>query len=567
MNTTVSAPRRLRLKPLAAGLALVLAAGAFVLPSESLAAGSHAKARSWQGMLATDPTLKARVEARRQQQKTRRQQRAQALIAGSGANANATNASNASIAVSNCNDSGAGSLRDAIGAAASGDTVDLSALTCSTITLTSGAIAITQNDLDIQGPGANNLAIDGSATDEIFAFVGNGTLTVADATLTNGYYYHGLGGAIWAAYGNVSVRNAVISNSSTNGQYSYSAVAGGAAIVAYDGNIILDNATITGNSSDSYTPDPGGSLVYAAISALSGNVTITNSTISDNQASSDYLVLGGGVFANGNLTLTQSTIAQNKATGLDYGYTFGGGVYGGYAGTTTISASTISGNTATNDGGGVQSSGNLSMVNSTVSGNQSNYYGAGVANLYGTADISNSTISNNSNANYAGAGLFSIYGSANLDSTIIYGNSAGSGSGDIDDAGTGSTLGGANNLIGNSSLGVPGDTISADPLLGPLQNNGGPTFTHALGTGSPAIDVGSNPMSLTTDQRGAGFVRESGGAADIGAFEVQAVVLPSYVAVPSGATWAMGLLGTLLGWVGWMGLRRRRCNESSSGLG
>jgi len=60
-------------------------------------------------------------------------------------------------------------------------------------------------------------------------------------------------------------------------------------------------------------------------------------------------------------------------------------------------------------------------------------------------------------------------------------------------------------------------------LLGPLQNNGGPTRTHALLAGSPAIDAGNNAANVDFDQRGAGFVRIVGASADIGAFEVQTV--------------------------------------------
>ena len=556
MRSSAHLSHRLRMKPLAAGLAVVLATGAFSLPTASLATGSSAKARSWHGMLAADPALKARVETQRQQQKTRRHQRLQALIAGSGSSSNATNAT---IAVSNCNDSGAGSLRDAIGAAATGDTIDLSSLTCSTITLTSGAIGVGQDDLTIQGPGAGALAVDGNASDVVFNFYGSGTLTIADTTLTNGYYYNAQGGAIWAYSGDVVLRNATISNISTYGFYS---AAGGAAVVAYGGNITLQNATITGNSSTNYSYGYG-FPVYGALSALGGTVTVTNSSISGNQAASDSVVLGAGVYSGGPLAINQSTIEQNSAASSYSAPTFGGGVYG-YGGT-TIADSTISGNAAVSDGGGVQSYGSLSVINSTVSGNQSDYYGAGIANL-GPANISNSTVTANSNTYFAGAGLFSIYGTATLNSTIIHGNTSGSGAGDIDDAGTGSTLGGSNNLIGNSSLAVPGDTISSDPLLGPLQDNGGQTFTHALGSGSPAIDAGANPMSLANDQRGSGFAREAGGAADIGAFEVQATVAPPYVAVPSNATWAMGLLGTLLGWMSWLGLRRRRREESPGGL-
>jgi hypothetical protein len=84
-------------------------------------------------------------------------------------------------------------------------------------------------------------------------------------------------------------------------------------------------------------------------------------------------------------------------------------------------------------------------------------------------------------------------------------------------------IAGANNLVGTASVPLPPGTISTDPQLGPLADNGGPTWTHALGAGSPAIDAGSNWAQLISDQRGAGHLRVSGAAADIGAFETQAI--------------------------------------------
>ena len=84
------------------------------------------------------------------------------------------------------------------------------------------------------------------------------------------------------------------------------------------------------------------------------------------------------------------------------------------------------------------------------------------------------------------------------------------------------TITGANNLVVTSDPIVPGDTLSSDPLLQPLADSGGPTLTHALGDGSPAIDMGNNIDDLEFDQRGAGFARVVGAATDIGALEVQA---------------------------------------------
>lgn len=110
-------------------------------------------------------------------------------------------------------------------------------------------------------------------------------------------------------------------------------------------------------------------------------------------------------------------------------------------------------------------------------------------------------------------------GAAHFQSSIIFGNKINSTPYDLN--GNGSIIG-ANNLIGVSpTLNLPADTLHSNPLLGPLQDNGGPTFTRALLKGSPAIDAGKNATSSSFDQRGNGFVRTSGKATDIGAFETQ----------------------------------------------
>jgi hypothetical protein len=130
--------------------------------------------------------------------------------------------------------------------------------------------------------------------------------------------------------------------------------------------------------------------------------------------------------------------------------------------------------------------------------------------------ISNCTIVGNTSGVLA-AGLFSL-SNMTVQSSIIFGNKTGGIELDIGGS-AGSTLGGQNNLIGvhQADLSVPGETLSADPKLGPLQDNGGPTRTLALLAGSPAIDKGNNHDGFLSDQRL--FPRLIGGKADIGAFE------------------------------------------------
>ena len=103
----------------------------------------------------------------------------------------------------------------------------------------------------------------------------------------------------------------------------------------------------------------------------------------------------------------------------------------------------------------------------------------------------------------------------------------------------------------------------ANPLLGPLANNGGPTLTHALLAGSPAINAGINPLALAFDQRGTGFARSSG-VTDIGAFEVQGAPPPppaTNVPVPTLSQWSLALLSAMMAaWAMLTGFGKRRRN-------
>ena len=154
------------------------------------------------------------------------------------------------------------------------------------------------------------------------------------------------------------------------------------------------------------------------------------------------------------------------------------------------------------------------MTNSTFSGNYNNGPGAGGGILNANAStltLTNSTLSGNSSLQ--GGGIFNV-STLTINNTIV----AHSTGGDIFST---HTISSSNNLIQDGSGGLTG-TITGDPLLGPLQNNGGPTQTMAPLPGSPAIDAGNNrliPPGVTTDQRGTGFPRIVNGTVNIGAFE------------------------------------------------
>ena len=246
-------------------------------------------------------------------------------------------------------------------------------------------------------------------------------------------------------------------------------------------------------------------------------------------------VNGGGLYLTGEVTIEKSTISGNAAQG-PVSQRWGGGI--ALIGKVLISGSTIDNNTADLGGGIFVVGGALSIVNSTLSSNTVSSSGGAIYAynfpIYGPAPlvISNSTITSNvSNGSLGGGGIVDNHllslGPSDFQSSIVADN-VNSVPGALYDADlassqSGAGVTGANNLIvAASDVTVPPDTIASDPLLGPLQDNGGFTLTHALLAGSPAIDTGNNTANLDFDQRGPVFIRVSGAAADIGAFEVQA---------------------------------------------
>ncbi len=270
--------------------------------------------------------------------------------------------------------------------------------------------------------------------------------------------------------------------------------------------------------------------------------------VSSNRAYARYdSAYGGGIFNIGNLKITASTVSNNSAfaNGLSRYFpdpypSYGGGIYN--LGSVAITDSTISDNSAA-DGGGVSNSGNFSLTNSTVSGNSVYFRGGGIYNS-GTLTLINNTITNNNaDGSYGGApdngGVFNESDSTVMvGNTIIAGNLAGGETSIFNPDVFGNFIDVGNNLIGNDT-GSTGFTTSSiignnanliDPKLGPLQNNGGATSTHALLLDSFAINTGNNaliPAGVNTDQRGAGFDRIIGTNVDIGAYESSSLFLPN----------------------------------------
>ncbi len=435
------------------------------------------------------------------------------------------------LPVTSCADDGsAGTLRAVVDAAGEGDTIDLSALTCSTITLSQGAIPLALNDIALVGPGAHALAIDAAGSDRVLVHPGYGTLTVTALTLRNGAAsvsgYHITGGGCIASAGYVVLDHSVVRDCRASAEGVY-----GGGIFAYA--LTMYTSTLSGAVALGQNPNTGtaafGGGAYAAY------VNIVDSTISGNRAAHDpgdgqhSYDTGGGIFSNFGGSIRSSTIANN------YSYGFGGGV-SAFSGLIDITNSTISGNTAKTRGGG----------------------GLDLRVFYG-GNISNSTVTANIAPVGGGVNLRGLPDQFELQSTLIGGNTASGGVGADVGSERPTTLLGNNNLVmaADANVTLPNDTLHAAPLLLPLAANGGPTLTHGLAPGSPAIDAGNNLAALASDQRGAGFPRVLGVAADIGAFEgvVAPVVRPPPVPAPAASGWALAVLGLALAW---LGMRHRR---------
>jgi hypothetical protein len=248
----------------------------------------------------------------------------------------------------------------------------------------------------------------------------------------------------------------------------------GGGISNLEGATNLNDSIVSGNTASA----THGGGIYVS---LDSEVNITQSMISDNTAEFG----GGGIFARSTLNVYQSTLSGNTAL-------YGGGIYSVDT-VVTLRNSTLSGNTAWRNGGGIDSDATTHLMHCTVTGNSAGDPGGGISAWEGRVDISN---------------------------TIVAGNGV-----EADDDCDGGVASWGYNLVG-SGTGCPsngvGDQTTSDPLLGALADNGGPTQTHALLTGSPARDAapaGANGCGndTTDDQRGVS--RPIGGACDAGAYE------------------------------------------------
>ena len=397
--------------------------------------------------------------------------------------------------VINDNDSGPGSLRQAIldgNDCAVSNTILFAPSAYGTITLTSGELVVS-SDLNIYGPGATNVTVNGNypnVTNRVFAIDGSLTVTIAGLTVSNGF-----------------------DNSNLTPE--------GGGIFNPQGNLTVSNCTVVGNMIGSSAPE------------------------------SD----GGGIYDQGTLTLVNSLVIGNSFTG----HGFGGGIYVDVSGNLTVLNSTICSNVAgsSGSGGGIHNNGGtVEILNSSVVGNHADFDGGGIGNdSGGSATVLNSTI--NGNSAELGGGIYNADAFSGTTSTLTIGstileNTASIGDPNIETVGNGGTaitISLGYNMAtdnGSGALTNSTDLTNTNAMLGPLADNGGPTYTCALLCGSPAIDAGTNFSGSATDQRGlprtvvtSGIVNGSDGT-DIGAVEAQQQVCSPPVAICTNVTVSAG---------------------------
>jgi hypothetical protein len=425
--------------------------------------------------------------------------------------ASAGNVHAATLTVTTTADSGTGSLRDTIAAASDGDTIQFDAtLNGQIITLTSGGLSI-DKDITISGPGPDLLTVSvAGAQSGVFRIISGHVVTIAGLRISGGRADQAAGGGILNEQATLTINNCNITGN-------FAAFGGG---IDNSGTLTIIDSIVSNNLAG-YTTIPvgqGGGIYNEKI------ITIIRSTITGNTAAFS----SGGIANFGMLTITNSTVSDNHAgsQAID-GSGLGGGIESD--GTLEISESTISGNAASGKGsggsGGIQCQGVTTITNCTISANFASEYAGGIGNG-GMLTITNSTISGNTAS--IGGGVYSggANGMVEIENTILKAGT--SGANILSNGGT-ITSHGYNLSSDNGSgfLTAAGDQINADPMLGPLQDNGGPTFTHDLLPGSPAINTGNPnftpPPSI--DQRG--YARVFNGRIDIGSLEVQPAPTPT----------------------------------------
>lgn len=417
-------------------------------------------------------------------------------------------------------------IQDAVTASSSGDTITVAAGTYAGLVTVNTVLTIT-------GAGASTTTINGGLHNMGILTLSGLTVTtnnsgisgiVNDASASLALYGVTVTGntaaAFFAAFGG-GINNAgtltmlvctIQGNVSHNTGEDIDSSKGGG--IFNSGTVTMTSVTVSGNG----TAFGGAGIANAA----TGQMTIIGSIISGNGAANGFGSFGIGIDNAGTLTLTNSTISGNI---LDF-MGAGGGINN--TGILTVTGSTISGNRLDNamfdnlgfGGGGIlnRTGGVLTVTNSTISDNfvaggfNHNGFGGGIDNR-GTATLTNVTLAGNNNNGLSADGIAASAGSITLRDTLLANPGANC---------FGTLTSNDYNLSSDTSCITfiqPHDQMNANPKLGSLAYNGGPTQTQALLPGSPAIDTGgvTCPAGVTVDQRG--FTRPSGAGCDIGAYE------------------------------------------------
>jgi len=420
-------------------------------------------------------------------------------------------------------------------AAGSGDDTILLTGVSGTISRGSALPALTGN-VTITGPGADSLTLDGNDLHRSgFKIESDITVAVSGLTMARGLNHSDSddysGGAIYNQSGALTVEDCVFAgNQATSGPVQL-----GGAIFNSNGTLTVNRSTFTGN-----TAAEGGGAIRSSHSG-GGTLTVSDSTLSGNASTNSS---GGGINLSGGTghTLVNCTLSGNAASGPSGPPADGGGLYCGPGTSLRARHSTFSGNTATQRGGAIKNEGALELHNCTVHGNESGTDGGGIQTSEGepaeTLWIVNTTVSGNSAAG-SGGGIQVFSGTAALRNTILAGNSATLSGPDCD----GTLTSGDHNLVQDNSCGMTSagnDQFGVDPLLGALDDHGGPTETLPLCTAgdsrasgpcsgvaagdSPALDrigTGSGQCGgaapYNRDQRN--VARPYSTACDIGAYE------------------------------------------------
>ena len=426
----------------------------------------------------------------------------------------------------------------------------------------------------------DNSIVSDNSTSGFFSLAGgiynSGTVTLTNSTLSDNSTTgdDATGGGIY----NDAHSTLILTASTVEGNSIAGTLAFGAGIYVLDSTAILTNSTVDGNRITGFNENAGGLDIQLGSTVSLNHSTVTNNyggsagggilnhgtlTLADSTVSDNSTVVhgtfensgGGGIYNDGSATLINSSVSDNSTIGY---YSSGGGICNttgglGSLGTMTLIDSTVSGNSNAGhqaEGGGIYNGGTLTLIDCTVAVNNTvgtgppgggiyneagapggGIYNEGGGDLIGILKLTDTTVSGNTLPGSGPTAAASQTATARYSvlASIIAGNSA-----PVGPDGSGQFNSQGYNLIGNTE-GSTGwganDLLNIDPMLGPLQDNGGPTMTMALLPGSPAIDAGIPVQGITTDQ--CGVPRTQGPEPDIGAYEFQYLTAFDLLASPT----------------------------------